>query len=425
MKLTDWLKIVFAIPFLLTLPACGGRRTGKNLEPVWHVPIASTATPVCGDGAVFVPGFHAGHPDEPRTLFALEATTGKERWARVIPVKSVVHVSGTRLFWIDGDNALNMLDTRTGNGKPGMDTSSVPENFAIRERTILFVDVTGKLTSADTESGTVAWRTPTPSLGKPCLWGSVVAADDRVALVAGGCYPDPKSTANLSFLCGYDRASGAQLWRIDLKDRVSFGTTLLAGGTLFQGFNTLTEVRDANGGTTSFTVNTLRAYDPLTGKEKWTVEPGGEPRFLTDGVLYVDTFGKDAAGKDLDFKRGLDATTGNERWRTPHGIQRAGIGNLVPVGSLVWTTLAEKDFDLRREYTGDYQGSKVQAGFPQSLTIGSVLGVNAETGDIVRQSLPLKSTRISGIAVADGRAFAATISEMKDGMSGVWAFSLP
>lgn len=407
--------------FLLNLAACDAERAAR-IAPAWRAPIASTSTPVVGDAAVFVSGFRAGHPGEPNKLYAFEAATGVERWSRELPIAKIDALAGTRLFWRDTHGKINMLDTRSGKEIASADA---PESLVFHNASMFAVDRAGKLRAVDTDKSKLAWQTQTPSLGEKCSWGTVRAANEVAVVVIGGCFPDSKSTDNMSVLSVYQRDTGEKLWQIEIKNDETFGNApLLGGAILYQDVKKYTTIH-GDKGNTSFAVASLRAYDAVSGKLKWTLEPGGNVAFRTPQLLLVDTFGNDTKGNYLNYKRGIDPVSGKELWRADLGLRRAGISALLPRGDLAWATLAEKDVDLRSEYTGDVTGSKIYAGLPNALSDSSLVGIDFKTGKIVWQSDPLKSSRVSGVALGEGMAFMTTIAEMKNGASGLWAFRLP
>ena len=161
----------------------------------------------------------------------------------------------------------------------------------------------------------IAWTAEIPGLG----WSSPVLVDGRIYLTSG--VPADDARISLQAFC-FDAANGAKIWEKTLftideasaqihgKNSHASPTPIVAGESLFVHFGTFGTARLSLAGDVEW-MNTELKYDPRHGS-------GNSPVLVGD-VLFVN-----CDGADVQFVVGLDAATGQVRWRqerAPHERQ--------------------------------------------------------------------------------------------------------
>ncbi len=426
-------NVAVAISTAFGLTACslgGGSlakpvRVGEEIKPVWTAPIASTTTPLVFDGTLYLAGFAAGKPDSEYKTYALDAATGKERWSRASRDVRILAVAGGKLFTLDFDKKVHVADAKTGAEFPGFDVSEMTDDFAASGNDVFVISgtekflVTDKTTvgAVDAATGKKRWSTLVPQLG-PSQSARLVGANASVVLAKTQRF---EQNGPRTVFVAYDPATGKQLWTYDKNysvelSRIEKDAVYLVGSET----TTVTE----GSGKATFAVNSLTALDPKTGAVRWTASPCSQAIAAQDGVLVAAATGKDPKGKNLYAFLGLDARSGKEIWRAEGVLGPHCREGHITVGPLIWTSYREPRPDFRKTYDGDITGSKVQAGLPNSITYSSVVGIDYRNQKIVRQSDVFPATECSAIAESNGLVFVGTVSEMKEGTSGVRAFKV-
>jgi outer membrane protein assembly factor BamB len=421
--------VALSAAFGLTACSLGGGtlskpvRVGEEIKPIWTAPIASVTQPLVSDGTLFLAGFTAGKPDSEYKTYALDAATGKERWSRTSSDARILAVSGGKLFTLDFNKKVHVADPKTGAETSGFDVSEMTDDFVSFENDVFVISgiekflVTEKttVTAVDAATGKKRWSTPLPQLG-PRQNATLIGANDSVVLLKTQRLD---GTATRTVIVGYDRSTGKQLWTFDRNDSVKLSR--IEKDAVYLVVSELTTIAEGSGKAT-FAVDSLYSLDLKTGAVRWTASPCSQAIAMQEGVLIAAATGKDAKGKTLYAFLGLDVLSGKEIWRAEGVLGPYCREGHIPVGSLVWTSYRETRPDFRKVYDGDRSGSKVQAGFPNSISYSSLVGIDYRGQKIVRQSEVFPATDCSAIAESKGIVFVCTLSEMKEGRSGVWAY---
>jgi outer membrane protein assembly factor BamB len=134
---------------------------------IWHRDLGNgeITTPAVAARLVFVAhGIGDGHSTPP-ILFALDATTGAERWHWTSPAVTrlfVGAVEGSSVYLLDERGAVTVVDIATGTGRP-FHAANGPYGAlaAIVGPTIYLASSDHVLVAVDRASGTVAWSVST------------------------------------------------------------------------------------------------------------------------------------------------------------------------------------------------------------------------------------------------------------------------
>lgn len=423
--------VVLSAAFGLSACSLGGSpvtkpvRVGEEIKPVWTAPIASVTQPLVSDGTVFLAGFTAGKPDSEYKTYALDAATGKERWSRASSDFRMLAIAGGKLFTLDFNKKVHAADVKTGAETQGFDVSEMTDDFVAFENDVFVLSgiekflVTEKTTVAavDAATGKKRWSTAIPQLG-PRQNATVLGANESAVILKTQRFEDkgPRTV-----IVGYDRATGKQLWTFDKSPTVELSRA--DKDAVYLVGSETTTIAEGSGKAT-FAVQSLYAIDAKTGAVKWTASPCSQVLATLEGTLIAAVTGKDAKGTTLFEFVGLDPATGKENWRAKGDSSIPAKDDSIALNSLVWSVYRDHRPDWRKEYDGDRTGSKVQAGFPKSITYSSVVGVDHRNQKIVRQSEVFPATDSSAIRESGGVIFVCYLSEMKEGRSGVQAFKI-
>ena len=282
---------------------------GPDGEPErrWEAPIAARedgwirSAPVVVDGVAYVVGNLFGSAPEGAGaghVFALDATTGAERWrAKVVEASS----GGEHEYVEVGNPAVadgmlyvgTAVEVDVGRAMPEPEVEIDPETG---EATALAVEVetSGTLVALDARSGAEQWRVPTGKSG----WLSPAVADGVVYVSVEGA------------VLALDALTGAERWRSTVggtepseDGEVWLGSPAVGGGLVY--------VSEGAG--------IVHALDARTGAERWRF--AGERDALSDpvvaeGTVYVASSSYDGAAPEELVARlhALDAATGAPRW---------------------------------------------------------------------------------------------------------------
>jgi outer membrane protein assembly factor BamB len=250
-------------------------------------------------------------------VYALDASSGRPRWARTISdyVVSLQVVDG-QVYVSDG-RILHVFDARTGRPKWRYQGKRI-EQFTVAEGRVVFC-TREETVVLDASSGRRPWRSgrrdclgnDSPVLGGGAVYvsakeGVVHALDAATGRRRWSARSDADVTAagkvvyvgTGSRVRALDAASGAERWSTAIGDSV-VSAPAFAGTALY--------ARDSTG--------ILHALDARTGKERWTfptdITNYPPPRVTVSGSrLYLVGPGGVHA---------LDAASGTERWSTPMG----------------------------------------------------------------------------------------------------------
>jgi outer membrane protein assembly factor BamB len=249
--------------------------TGQPVQ-LWHIRAggACEQPPDAVAGVVYA-------PCNDGVLYALETTSGQERWRFTgSSLLGATTVSGGLVYQVDGD-ILRTLDAATGQERW---TAPAPGGSApVVDGGLLVIGTgDGYLLGLDAATGAERWRYQ-------------VATDSAVhnpALSGGIAYVG----SDAPNFVAVDAATGTLLWQGDVGTDSRTGTATVTEGIAYIGGS-------GDGGT-----GHLSAFDARTGALLWRrAEPLQSPAVL-DGVGY--------SGSEAGIVYAFDTATGNERWRT-------------------------------------------------------------------------------------------------------------
>jgi eukaryotic-like serine/threonine-protein kinase len=207
------------------------------------------SSPVIGsDGTIYIGG-------EDRTLYALDGTTGTQRWSHQGP---------------SGFQATPAL---------------------AQDGTLYAGAISGPLVGLDSATGTVRMGENSPNLG----------VSTHVAIGAQGTvyYTDTVGRVH-----AVNPTTGADIWSVQFNDVGSSAAALTPDGTLYVG------AVGAQSPTGPVGDHKLHALDAATGVQKWEFEPGNSiyaaPTVGDDGTVYLASWDKKVYA--------LDGSTGAKKW---------------------------------------------------------------------------------------------------------------
>lgn len=209
----------------------------------WRVPLeAGHSTPVLCGGRIFLTEYRAGSRE--LVTLALDEETGRELWARPVPVAQVEQThaigspatatpacDGRRLFVFFGSYGLvcydlegaKLWEQRLGPFQDEYGAGSSP--VLIDGRVVLNEDHDREsfLSAFDADTGRVLWKTARPdavrSYATPALW----THEGRTDLLVAGALE----------LAGYDPASGEKRWWVNGLARIVIPTPVPAGDRVY------------------------------------------------------------------------------------------------------------------------------------------------------------------------------------------------
>ena len=309
-------------------------------------------------------------PNDNGTVYALSATTGRQRWAfqahnEVMSTPLVVEAGGRRLVVVGAGNSDFSYSQAVRFGAPGAQV--------VRGTGISAVDAVNALT------GKLVWTFPTKGEDMP----TPVAVGGRLIFADGGGH-----------VVALDPATGKQLWRTSIGSFVSMSSLDVSGSTV------------VFGGT-----HPSRFYgiDAATGKELWAVEPpsvfsssmgDGTPAVAgTTAVLQIETVSK-MPGLAGSEELAIDTVNHRLLWSAALGTGKVPPRNKdaspIVVGSSVYTAspvtgdaycidLATGAVKWRTPVPGRVKAPPVLVGgrllFPTAS--GTVVAVDAADGAVV------------------------------------------
>lgn len=240
--------------------------------------------PVAGGGLVYTVHHEQ---DQPATLFALDAATGKQRWSYPGSSGGITPPAlSAGAVCVAAADGVTLLDAATG-GKRW--TAPLPAGAggtpAFANGVICLVDAGGTPTALDAATGKVRWARADAR--------NTQYANRAVTIAGGTAYVG----ANLAF----DLATGRQLWSsVSGVDAGRLPVTV-AGGTLYLA-----------GGGDPGEAPAVAALDPATGALRWNAPVAGDhiqlfgPPAVLGSTAYVGT----RSSGLLAF----DAASGRRRW---------------------------------------------------------------------------------------------------------------
>ena len=224
--------------------------------------------------------------NEGRTLYALDARTGKEVWRRKAGAGDVT-VIGPTAYYV-GRNGIYAVDAKTGTQKwhhrlPRMGASTA---LAFDDDMIYFVNLDGTAYAFDLKARKVAWTQKTSGGVGGCPIIAAPAVADGVVYVGSS-----------EQFVALDAKTGRAKWTFKTGQKF-YCAPVVAEGTVYIANNR------GQGGTFLF------ALDAATGTEKWKFKlasPAWAPPTAADGLIYC-------CGCSGDL-HAVDMKTGEEKWK--------------------------------------------------------------------------------------------------------------
>lgn len=280
----------------------------------------------------------------------------------------------------------------------------------IRDGVVYTTGATGWLHAIDGASGTVAWKKNIVSdLGLDATahaaavtWGragSPLVTDSLVIVPGGGPVAKPGPDGRLAVsLVAYDRVTGDRRWTAGA-EQISYTTP---------------ELVSVAGREVVLTVNEARvvAYDPADGRELWGFDwPGhsnsdascSQARVLPDGRILV------SKGYGIGVALFASAAAGDRpaftaAWRQP-GFLKTKFTNVVIHDGHAYG-LSDGILECVRVEDGARRWKKGRYGQGQVLRVGSLLLVQAESGDVVLVDCsPDRLVERARLAALDGQTW--------------------
>lgn len=295
------------------------------------------------------------------TIYALNATTGKQIWKRTSTNQFSLNIAlASRSLVISGESAIFALST--ANGKQlwsfKTDVGDFPLVAADRRAFVAFAarsDVVSGVTAFDPGDGTILWSTPFGEndgiAGQMAVSGKVlyVPTDKGVlfalSMVNGGVRrratgfgqfgASQIAVAGSTVFVGLDdqqgtvvaidMTSGQALWQHSIGPSVFGASVAAAGGVVYAGVQ--------NGGLGGVQTGTMVALSATTGKQIWSVPVTGgvnEGPFVQDGVLITGS-GNLELDKNLvsGAVQAWQPATGKKLWtHLPPALGEGGIAGL-------------------------------------------------------------------------------------------------
>jgi len=374
------------LPFLQSCFDNGG------LKLLWQAPIASQIKPIVQNGTVYVEGFHAGHPGEPRRLFALDALTGKQRWVSADSVEEVYGASGGYVFFRNKANHLLQLNAQTGEKiYESNDSSRLIMNWIIQGDVMYIVNASMEVSAVDNRQSKLLWRMQLPFKA---------SAETNLQLLGKNLIVSGNSRDfehQFSMVWALNAETGAEIWHFEpsAKDDYAY-LKVLAHQSYILATNTLplalyTHVLDANTG--------KELYPPIGVFEIYGCR--GDTAYASNGTF--------------DLKTGQKI--GNEATWIDGSLVNNGIAWRRRIGSVG----AFQSFTLRSTYDGDFRGNRNWLDIPPN---SSIEGFDLLSGKSVFKTKECKYTHFSPLVEANGMLYHSSIAVMKEGKSGVWAYRL-
>lgn len=347
-------------------------RTGANPGPgverspavLWQFTASNScgsilSSPVVAGGVVYVGTGLSGAFQLGGCVYAVDATTGAERWSFATDggvVEATAAVVDGVVYTADGEGVVYALDAATGaeQWRFYMDayTSSSP---AVSGGALYIQGPTRQYFALDALNGKERWSFVT--IGRE-EWGGL----DRSAAVVGDAVYLGSDDGNLYSI---DALTGAERWRFSTGEQaepipstpaVADGVVYIASleGRLYavdaatgeQRWSSLVEqyaavsLAVANGLVYATVEHDVYALDAITGEQRWHVEPDGALSYWSPPTVAGDTVYVGSSDGPL---YAFDATTGKERWRLETGgggidSAPAVVGGVVYItfGSLLW-----------------------------------------------------------------------------------------
>lgn len=250
------------------------------------------SSPAVASGSVFIGT--AG-----RQVVSINAETGEQQWSHNVigPIHSSPAVAGGIVYILDGNGTLLAFDAQTGEqqwSEPSESYVAANEGTsspAVVDHTVYLGSPRGDLRALDLETGEEIWSFDT---GRNAPLASPAVANGTVYIGGFGRY-----------VFGVDAQSGEQQWAFDTRSfegagfssPSSWGATAsspaVADGTVYIGNND----------------NQLYALDAQTGEERWgfvTENDIQSSPAVADGTVYV--------GSNDNHLYAIDAETGSELW---------------------------------------------------------------------------------------------------------------
>lgn len=313
----------------------------RTLAEVWSFATSGNVdgSPVANDNQVFVAASDAG-------VFALATDTGTQAWHIAPPEgvwgRSLALAGQVLLVGLPGEILVG-LDTRTGQEVWRTTLVGDVQRPPLVAGDMLYVGTTfvgpGLESQPERKAFVYALRISDGS----AVWSFetdtyliVTPALDGTTLYAGGSYYDPAhdiAEGGPMRVYAFDATSGTPQWSVD--GDAGLIKRIAASGTLV----TYLAYQDR-----------LFALDTRTGASVWTYHTENwTPDFLVDGdTIYF--------GVGNGFAHAVDATSGEQRWKTRLDVFRRPIESPVLVGGTLYLLVAQQQIFLLDAQSGAILG---------------------------------------------------------------------
>jgi outer membrane protein assembly factor BamB len=375
------------LPFL---QACFNK---NRLQLLWQAPVASQEQPIVQDGIVYVTGIRAGHPEESRRLFALDALTGQEKWVSADSVYQVYGVSGGSVFFNNMARHLVQLNAQTGEKlHESEDDSAQIVHSIVSGDTMFIINASQQVVAIDNRQNQVLWRRQLP-------FGPGADTDLQMAgnqIIASGNFRNPEE--QFGMIWSLDAATGAEQWHFEAPEPHDYAPLKVY---VFPSWVLATNTAPTNLGT--------HVLDLKTGKELYPRIYAFDFRGYRENIAY-------ASNGAFDLKTG-QSTGGSDNW-----VPASFVYKDVAWARKISSVGAGESFFLRNVYDGDYRGTRDWTHTPPNSAIE---GTHLQTGKPVKGTKIFKFTQFSEPVESGGILYHSSIAVMKEGTSGVWAYRLP
>ncbi|MGW1844562.1 outer membrane protein assembly factor BamB family protein [Streptomyces sp. NPDC001966] len=266
---------------------------------------AVTSSPTVAGGVVYV-----GSDD--RSVYALDAATGKKKWAFATgrKVEAAPTVAGGVVYAGSLDNTVYALDAATGTKKWAYAAGHAVRSAPAVAGRVVYVGSDSGVLALDTATGDQKWRFDT-------LGGSLFSSP---AVAGGDVY-----VGNIHSVYALDAATGAKKWIFGTGSEGTYSAPMVVDGVVYVS-----------------SVHSVYALDAATGRQKWVhgIESsqfsGCSAPAVIDGAVYVGNH--DSAGDSWQGRVfALDAATGRRKWEFDAGDSVNSVpavaGGVVYVGS--------------------------------------------------------------------------------------------
>ncbi|MHB8793716.1 MAG: outer membrane protein assembly factor BamB family protein [Thermoleophilia bacterium] len=288
----------------------GGGQPSSNKKWQFVTKGQSGSSPVIADGKAFFSTYDG-------SLYGVDNKDGEGYWKvenMGAPVVSVA-VSKGMVFTAKPEGnptydnkTLFALDSSTGKEKWKFSGASINNSPAVEGNSLYFGSSNGSYYSVDVDTGKENWHYNTGD--RPVNSSPAVA--DGVVYFGGGWYTAIAGTARdtNTNLYAVDALTGAEKWKVATSEGVASTPVVVDGLVVYGGWD-----------------DQVHAVDATNGSEVWTFKPGGQLFYnvaVSDGTVYLQDMyyqsrGNGAYVPPVNILYAIDLKTGSEKWRFTSG----------------------------------------------------------------------------------------------------------